>query len=50
MNAEGTNVIKMGMPPERLKEIKKRSDVLAWVIIIALIMLIVLVLLMNNRA
>lgn len=40
--------MKLDIPPEKLKELKKKSDIFVWVVIIAIILAIVLLVVVKN--
>jgi hypothetical protein len=40
--------MKTGIPPERLKELKKKSDIFGWIVVIAIIIAVTLIIFINN--
>jgi type IV secretory pathway component VirB8 len=40
--------MKIDIPPDKLKELKKKSDIYVWVVIIAIILAVVLIIVVTN--
>jgi hypothetical protein len=40
--------MKTGIPPERLKELKKKSDIFRWIVVIVIIIVVILIIIINN--
>jgi|MudIll2142460700_1097286.scaffolds.fasta_scaffold150127_2 hypothetical protein len=40
--------MKTGIPPERLKELKKKSDIFGWIVLIVIIIAVTLIIIINN--